>query len=289
MIQVHVPATSANCCIGFDSLGMALDWWAKFQFEKSDTLTITGCPDEYADENNLVVQAFLKTCQYLKKEIPTFHLHIDSDIPFSRGLGSSSTCVVAGILACDAWFQANLNKMEILQIATDIEGHPDNVAPCIFGEAVCSFIDNGVPRMMIVPCAPYQCLAMIPEYLVVTNEARKVLPSTLEYKEAVSQVGHALCFLQALQVGNEMVLAKACVDHLHEPYRKKLIPDYDVIHDRCKELDLAMWISGSGSTMLAMSMDLDKLNQLQKEIETKLSIQCKPIQIASKGAWVEYE
>ena len=84
MIQVHVPATSANCCIGFDSLGMALDWWAKFQFEKSNTLTITGCPDEYADENNLVVQAFLKTCQYLKKEIPTFHLHIDSDIPFSE-------------------------------------------------------------------------------------------------------------------------------------------------------------------------------------------------------------
>lgn len=289
MIRVHVPATSANCCIGFDSLGMALDWWATFQFEPSDELIITGCPKEYANEDNLVVQSFLKTCQHLRKEVPTFHLHIDSDIPFSRGLGSSSTCVVAGILACDAWFQTHLNKMEILEIATDIEGHPDNVAPCIFGKAVCSFMEEGKPRMMIVPCADYKCLAMIPDYPIVTNEARKVLPSTLKYKDAVSQVGHALCFLQALQVGNEMILVKSCVDHLHEPYRKKLIPDYDSIHEQCQEMDLAMWISGSGSTMLAISLDPAKLNQLQKDVETKLSIQCRQMPIASKGAWVEYE
>ena len=143
--------------------------------------------------------------------------------------------------------------------------------------------------MMIVPCADYKCLAMIPDYPIVTNEARKVLPSTLEYKDAVSQVGHALCFLQALQVGNEMILAKSCVDHLHEPYRKKLIPDYDSIHEQCQEMDLAMWISGSGSTMLAISLDPTKLNQLQKDVETKLSIQCRQMPIASKGAWVDYE
>ena len=153
MIIVHVPATSANCCVGFDSLGMALDWWATFRFEPSDVLKITGCPKEYADKNNLVVQAFQKTCQHLHQEMPNFHLDIDSDIPFSRGLGSSSTCVVAGILACDAWFEAHMNKMEILKIATEIEGHPDNVAPCIFGQAVTSFMDQLDPRMMIVPCA----------------------------------------------------------------------------------------------------------------------------------------
>ena len=290
MITVHVPATSANCCVGFDSLGMAIDWWATFRFEPSDTLKITGCPEEYADKNNLVVQAFQTTCQYLDQEMPTFHLDIDSDIPFSRGLGSSSTCVVAGILACDAWFEAQMNKMEILKIATQIEGHPDNVAPCIFGQAVTSFMDQGQPRMMIVPCASYHGLAMIPDYPIVTNEARKILPQSLPYQEAVSQVGHALCFIQALQVGNEMILARACQDFLHEPYRKKLIPDYDPIHSICQELDLAMWISGSGSTMLALSMDLQRLEKLKQTVENESPhILCRRVRVASKGAWVENE
>lgn len=289
MIKVHVPATSANCCIGFDSLGLALDWWADFCFSPHDGLKITGCPKEYANADNLVIQAFEETCRTLGKTLPGLHLHIDSDIPFSRGLGSSSTCVVAGILACDAWFEAGLNRMEMLEIATRIEGHPDNVAPCIFGQAVCSFMEEGQPRMMVVPCADYQCLAMIPEYPIVTSEARKVLPASLSYKEAVAQVGHALCFLQALQVGNEMILAKSCVDHLHEPYRKKLIPDYEKIHEKCQELDLAMWISGSGSTLLAMSMDPVKLSTLSEYVQNGLSIECRKLSIAKKGAWVEHE
>lgn len=290
MIKVHVPATSANCCVGFDSLGMALDWWATFTFEPSESLEITGCPKEYADENNLVVQAFKTSCEYLKKEMPSFHLHIDSDIPFSRGLGSSSTCVVAGILACDAWFDTKLNKMQILEIATGIEGHPDNVAPCIFGNAVTSFMEEDKPHMMLVPCSPhFQALAMIPDYPIVTNEARKILPKTLPFQDAVKQVGHALCFIQALQVGNEMVLTKACEDHLHEPYRKKLIKDYDPIHKKCEDLGVAMWISGSGSTMLALSMDAKKMDILEEYVQKDLQITCRPVLIAKKGAWVENE
>lgn len=105
MISVHVPATSANCCVGFDCLGMAVDWWAHFTFEESDELIVEGCPEEFKGSNNLVVQAFYTACDYLCLDYPTFKLTIDTDIPFARGLGSSSTCVVAGILACDAWFK----------------------------------------------------------------------------------------------------------------------------------------------------------------------------------------
>ena len=89
MISVHVPATSANCCVGFDCLGMAVDWWAHFTFEESDELIVEGCPEEFKGSNNLVVQAFYTACDYLRLDYPTFKLTIDTDIPFARGLGFS--------------------------------------------------------------------------------------------------------------------------------------------------------------------------------------------------------
>ena len=125
MICVKVPATSANCCVGFDTLGMALDWFATFYFEPNPEFVIEGCPDEFKNEDNLVIVGFKKTCDYMKVDMPTLKLKIDTDIPSSRGLGSSSTCIVAGIMAADAWFHGQLNKMEMLKIATEIEGHPD--------------------------------------------------------------------------------------------------------------------------------------------------------------------
>lgn len=290
MIEVKVPATSANCCIGFDTLGMALDWFGTFRFEPSETLEITGCPREYQTQENLVVQAFQRTCDYLKKEMPAFHLDIDMDLPFSRGLGSSACCIVAGILACDAWFAAQLNKMEILQLATKLEGHPDNVAPAIFGQACTSFVDeDGISRMMMLPCANYQALLMIPSYPIVTKEARKVLPDTISHKQATQQVSHALSFALSLNTGNELMLKKSCKDYLHEPYRSLQIKEYDEVHALCEQLDLAMWISGSGSTMLALSLESVKLDRLKSYVEAKNGLSVRLVRISKKGAFVSYE
>ena len=290
MIEVFVPATSANCCVGFDSLGMALDWWAHFTFEESDTLEIYGTAKEFCGPNNLVVQSFYKTCDYLGKDHPTFKLTFDTDIPFARGLGSSSTCVVAGILACDAWFGANLNKMILLDIATSIEGHPDNVAPAIFGQACACFMEEDTVRMTIVPCASYFALAIVPGYEVKTADARKVLPSTLSYKDCVEQVSHALSFAQALSQGNELILAHACVDHLHEPYRKQFIKEYDGIKAFCFEREIPMWISGSGSTMLVLSMDKSKLKLVSNMLDASFDhLDYRFLSVAKKGAFVKYE
>lgn len=289
MISVYVPATSANCCVGFDTLGMAVDWWAKFSFEESDQLIITGCPKEFQNEDNLVVTSFLKTCNYLKKEMPKFSLTIDTDIPFSRGLGSSSTCVVAGILAADAWFHADLNKMEMLKIATEIEGHPDNVAPAIFGQACTSFVDDAA-RMTMIPCQDFKGLALIPNYPIQTSEARKVLPETIPYKEAIKQVAYALNFVQSLSSGNELILQKSCHDFLHEPYRAKLIKEFSSIKEYCMSIDLAFWISGSGSTMMALSLDQAKLDTLNNWMNKQYpDIECRKVAIAKKGAYVVYE
>lgn len=290
MIDVFVPATSANCCVGFDCLGMAVDWWAHFSFEKNDALEIEGCPDEFKGMDNLVVQAFYKTCDYLDEDYPAFKLIIDTDIPFARGLGSSSTCIVAGVLACDAWFKKELNKMELLNIATSMEGHPDNVAPAIFGQATACFMEGNSVKMSFVPCACYQCLAIVPRYEVKTSEARKVLPKSLNFQDCVTQLGHALAFLQALQQGNEMILYYACKDLMHEPYRKKFILEYNEIKEYCNLKQLPMWISGSGSTMMTVSLEQNRLIELASFLEEHFdSLDYKFITIAKKGAYVKYE
>ena len=290
MIKVMVPATSANCCVGFDALGMALDWWASFTFEKSDELVIEGCPREFRTEENLVVQSFYKTCDYLGKEYPKFKLNIDTDIPFARGLGSSSTCVVAGILACDAWFDAQLNKMVLLELATSIEGHPDNVAPAIFGQACACFMENEKVRMSLVPCADYQALALIPDYEVKTQDARKVLPESLPFKDCVKQVSYALAFTQALSQGNELILSHACIDYLHEPYRKQFIKEYDKIKDFCFLKEIPMWISGSGSTMLCLSLEKEKLDMVSNFVDQTLKeLKYRYLKVAKEGAREIYE
>ena len=286
MIQVSVPATSANCCVGFDSMGMALNWCGTFCFEKADELQISGCPEEYQDENNLVVQAFKKACTYLHEELPAFHLHIDSEIPFARGMGSSATCVVAGIVAANAWFHDRMSKEEMLQLATEMEGHPDNVAPALFGGTTACFMQDGNIYMESIDAKDWYGLAMVPEYPVSTAEARKVLPKQMEYKEACKQVGYAIVFIQALQKGQEELLSKACVDFLHEPYRKKLIPDYEMIHSYCVQQEMPMWISGSGSTMLALSKSEDKIEKLHEYLKTLNTIQCRRVEISKKGAVV---
>ena len=289
MIRVMVPATSANCCIGFDSMGMALDWFARFEFEKADKLKITGCPERFCDENNLVVLAFKKVCERLGQEVPAFHLHIDSQIPFARGLGSSATCIVAGIMAANAWFDNKLSLYEMFELATEMEGHPDNVAPAMYGNVTACFMDADRICMQSMKCSGWYGLAMIPDYPVSTHEARKVLPVTLDYKECCEQVAHAIVFVTALQQGNESILVRSAKDFLHEPYRKNLICEYDKIHEYCMVSKIPMWISGSGSTMLAVSKDISKIEALKDFLHSFPSVTCRHVNISDKGAYIENE
>lgn len=200
MIRVSVPATSANVCIGFDSLGLALDWWAHFRFEKNDSLTITGCPEKFCNRDNLVIKGFEAVCQKLGRELPSFHLDIDTDIPFSRGLGSSATCIVAGILAADAWFDAHLTKSEMLNSAASLEGHADNVAAALYGHLVVTYKQNDVWKLTLIPCATWNMLALIPDYPVSTEEARTLIPDKVLLEQASLQTAHAIAFCSALIV-----------------------------------------------------------------------------------------
>lgn len=287
MINVDVPATSANCCVGFDSLGLALDFMGHFSFEPSDTFLITGCDEKFAGEDNLVWQAFCLTANKFGRTPGPVHIHIDCQIPLARGLGSSSACTAAGILAADRWFNLQLSRMEMLEIGVELEGHPDNIAPALFG-GMCACFKNGDEFVISrLECRGWKGLCAIPDYPIETNAARKILPQEISLKEAAGQCARALVFEAALKDGDEHLMAKCCQDVLHEPYRGNLIPDYGMLKDLAVSTRTPFWISGSGSTMLFFSQYWKKLQDLKDQLEpTGLELQL--LSVCEKGA-VVYE
>lgn len=287
MITVRVPATSANCSIGFDSLGLALDWKTTISFEPAETLIITGCPDAYCGEDNLVWQAFVSACRDCQAALPGVHIHIDSDIPFARGLGSSSQCIAAGLLGAKAMLDLPLDDERLLELATALEGHPDNAAPALFG-GLCACVSEEDEILQIrLESADWHVLLVIPPYEVSTAKAREVLPKTVSLHEAAMQTGRALLFEYAWTHRDEALLAKVCRDVLHEPARSTLIDDYQAMKEKADLLSLPFWISGSGSTMAFVSQDRERLKSLERQIQLERpSLSLRLASVSDSGAQV---
>ncbi len=254
-VVVKVPATSANVGVGYDCLGLALDFMATFTFETADELIIDGCPEKFRGEDNLVWTSYLETCRRMYREPSALHITIDSPIPLSGGLGSSSTCVVAGVAAAQALHGGGFDAASALDVATFLEGHPDNVAPALMGGLVSSFVDGEArTHSLRFDVAENLCfVAIAPPYEVRTADARKVMPAQVPTSTAVWQIGHCVAAVQALQTGDAKLVASACQDKLHEPYRAALIADYEPLRRTSLAAGAAAYlISGSGSTMLAV-------------------------------------
>ena len=267
MPRITVPATSANVGVGYDCLGLALTLYAHFDVERADTLAITGCDEAYAGPDNLF---YVSMCYALRSwgiEPFPIRLHIETDVPLARGLGSSSTLVVAGIYAAALLTDRELDRSEAVALATRMEGHPDNVAPAVYGSLVCSFTPAGVspegcdnelepeePRCILYDVASnLRFVCVIPPYEVRTSEARRVVPKTLALSDAVWQMGRIAGMTRGLETGDAELIAAANDDRLHEPYRRALIPDYDAVRGCALEAGAStLWISGSGSTMCAV-------------------------------------
>lgn len=267
MISVRVPASSANIGPGFDSVGIALNMVANFTFEKHEGLFITGCPQEYCNENNLVYTSMLKVFEKAGREIFGVHIHMDTPIPLSRGLGSSSTCIVGGLLGANALLGNKFSKEEIFQMATEIEGHPDNVAPAIFGGCTSSFMSDQAYSTKFEIHDKFQFCALIPDFELSTEKARKALPEKIPFADAVFNLSRIPSLLKALESGNEVLLEKALDDKLHQPYRKSLIPEYDKVEEICKRSGShAVFLSGAGPTMMNIVSDLTFVDKIKEEI-----------------------
>lgn len=292
MIKVTVPATSANLGIGYDTLGMAVSLYSHFTFDHADTLTITGCPEEFQNRDNMVYVAFEQALEQWGMEPFPISIDIQTEIPVARGLGSSSTCVVAGIMGAAALTRRTVTREELVAMATALEGHPDNVAPALLGAAVCSFTPEGdLPRCLRYNVSErLRFITIIPPYEVHTSEARKVVPQEVPLSTAVWQMGRIAGLTRGLETGDTALIAAANDDRLQEPYRRKLIPDYDVIRATCLEGGAkTIWISGSGSTLMAVTDDTIVAKFLQVRLREQFP-DCETHILAcdTQGAQIEY-
>ena len=292
MIKITVPATSANLGIGYDTLGMAVSLYSHFTFERADELQITGCPEEFQNEDNLVYASLADALREWGEEPFPVSIDIQTEVPVARGLGSSSTCVVAGIMAAAALTGHTVDRAELVRIATAVEGHPDNVAPAILGGAVCSFTpEGGLPR-----CLRYEVsdrlrfITIIPPYEVHTSEARKVVPKTVALSDAVWQMGRIAGMTRGLEAGDLALIAEANDDRLQEPFRRSLIPDYDDIRATCLDGGAGtLWISGSGSTLMAVTDDTIIAKFLQVRLrEAFPTCETRILTCDTEGAQIEY-
>ena len=272
MIRIKVPATSANLGVGFDCMGLAVSLYSTIDFEQSSQkLIINGCDEQFQNEQNLIYQAFVRGCQFLNQPVPNVKITIDNHVPVSRGLGSSAVCIVGGLMGANLWFDSPLNKEEILTLATEMEGHPDNVAPAILGNLNVSFTDSqeNIQNVAFKVSPDLFFVALVPDYQLSTKKARQVLPKSMDYQTVSYQVGHAVALSKALENGNLELIRQAIIDKMHEPFRSKLIPDYSVVKSICQKDGGVLYISGSGSTLMAIASNL---NDAQKIIdETKKS------------------
>ena len=260
-VTVRVPATSANCGPGFDSLGLALTLYNEFTFSISDetfgfTLQVEGEGKDsfHASGRNMAFSSFLTVWNRI-----TDHKRIGMDVcmrnqvPKSRGLGSSSTAIVAGVTAASILSGANLTQDEILQEANKLEGHPDNVAPAIYGGFTISFQENGVAHTLrTIPKMPLQFIAVVPDMQLSTHLAREAIPKEIAHPDAVFNASRTALLTAALLENRPELLQYALEDKLHQPYRAKLIPGLPEVFAAGKAAGAYQCIiSGSGSTLLA--------------------------------------
>lgn len=257
MIKIKVPATSANVGPGFDCFGIAYSFYNEYKIEKSKEMLIEGCDPAHTSKDNIFNIAFNETMKKLKKK-GSYHVYYKPNIPASRGLGSSASVIVAGCMTANKLYGGirKLSDDEIFQIASKIEGHPDNVAPAIFGGLTASTkLDDGTFfHKKFKVSNKLHFTVLIPDFKTSTEMARKLLPKNYKKEETVAMISHSVLMIEALQNGDFNLLKTVCKDYVHEPYRKKLIKDYSLIKKTVeKNGDAVLLISGSGPTLLVIS------------------------------------
>ena len=272
-MKLRVPATTGNAGPGFDSTGLAFTLYARFEAELlgAGKLEISGCEACYQNEENLAVQAFRAVEKRIGARPSGLKLHIDTDVPISRGLGSSATLLVAGAFAANALYGNPLDKGALLEIVTAMEGHPDNVAPALYG-GLCASVVREDGRVLCVnyPVAPaVKFTALIPDFPLSTAEARKALPKAVPFKDVVFNISRTALLMRGMEAGDYDLLSAALDDRLHMPYRKALIHDFDFVRAQSLEAGAgALIISGAGPTLLALHANPERF---APEIEARLA------------------
>jgi homoserine kinase len=269
-IAVNVPASTANLGPGFDVLGMALNLYNTVVLEKMDNdchiIEVNG-EGHFSlprDSNNLVARSVTFLMERAGYEDYGFKLTLDNQIPLMSGLGSSAAAIVGGLVAANALVGNPFSHSDVLQMAVEIEGHPDNVAAALLGGVVIVAKDEesgeeSYVYSRFVPKTDIRITAVIPEFNVSTIKARSVLPENVPLQDAVYNLGRIALLVTALREGDWDLLQVAMQDRLHQPYRCSLVPGLNEVFQAALDSGAyGVFLSGAGPTVIAFSPpDLD--------------------------------
>ena len=270
-VRVRIPATTANCGPGFDTLGIACSLYNHVELHHDPLgsgIDISVCGDGAdtvpKDTRNLVLRSVQAVFEAAGKPLGRLQLCLDNEIPLSRGLGSSSAAIVGGLTAANAVLGNVFSQDKLLDMATAIEGHPDNVAPAIYGGFTISAVQGKAVVCMRLPVPnALKLIVCVPDFRLSTHKSRQALPAHVTMKDAVFNVSRATLLVGAIVTGQLNHLCAALEDRLHQPYRASLITGMqDVFDAAAKAGALGTTISGAGPSLMAYATDkADEIGQ----------------------------
>lgn len=288
-VRVKVPASTANLGPGFDTLGMALNLYAWIEMGLAETTRIelygdqmTGVP---ADKSNLIYKVAQMVFERAGIRHPELYIAMYSDIPLTRGLGSSASAIVGALAAANALIDRPFTDDDLFQMATELEHHPDNVGASLFGGIVVAFWDGKrAEHIRVEPHEQLEVLVAIPHFQLSTDKARGVLPREQSLENAVFNVGHSSVLVAALCTGRLDMIARAMKDALHQPYRALLVPGLGkILAEATDHGALGVALSGAGPTMLAL---VDRRSTRKAELEAFMRGTLKEEGIEATTMWL---
>lgn len=288
-VTVRVPATSANMGPGFDSLGVALTMYNSFVFSFTDSgLTFDGCPEEYQNEENFAYVAFCMVAGRAGKTFKGLHISMNTHVPIARGLGSSSTLIVAGAVAANEMLDCGFTRRELLQLCIPLEGHADNLAPALLGGFTASTAEHDMIYTVQYEISDkLRFFALIPDFETKTSDARGVLPKVIPRSDAIYNLSRVAVLIRAFEQGDVNLLSIALGDRLHEPYRRSLIRGFGTVKEAVLRAGSPIFfLSGSGSTCMCIS-DRDIKEAIEREVKhIPNNWQVVPLSVDRNGAMV---
>jgi len=296
MIRIKVPATTANIGPGFDALGLALDIFQEIEVSREaiGTAKVSWVGEiQVPDDENYVLKALEYAYARVDYEKPGYHITMfPSQIPVSRGLGSSAAAIVSGLYAANFLLDYPFSKQELLEMASALEGHPDNVAPAIFGNLVLSTASELKTHYAVIPFPEDLVLKVfVPDFKLSTALARGALPAKYDRKDCIANLSRVGLLVHALMSKDYDNLTMALEDQIHEPYRYPLIEDGTVLKSAVKTTEaFGLFISGAGPTLIALlrkeDMTFDAKLKLN-ELPLKHHWECFTIAVNKSGAFYE--
>lgn len=308
-VSVKVPATTANFGSGFDCIGMALPIYNTVTIEETvlpgtgveiNVISETSIDDELAiehipkDENNIIYKAVEMLYNSIGQNPTELKINIKSQIPIAKGLGSSASIIIGGLMAANELLNRPADEVALLSIATEVEGHPDNITPALVGGLVLTSLedDGSILYRKLKWPEEWHLTICIPNYELATDISRSVLPQEVPLKNAVFNARRTAMFIEALHTKDAALMKLALQDKLHQPYRTKLVPGLEDIMENLKHEEnvIGCVLSGAGPSILIVSQknNLDKIKSIVNETWANYNVKTdiRTLKVEEQGAQV---